>query len=223
MRRAGGWVILLLGVVLVIGGAAGAIVFGPDDRVMSGPHRFSSLGIAVVTAPAALAYSGPTIELTVTGAPSEPVFLGIGYDVDVRDYLADVAYTQIDSVGVPWDATTSVVGGQRLPLDGPEDLDWWLVTDAGDGSATVTFPLPEAAVDVVAMDPELRPGFEATVTAAVVRQGAFVGGLGLCVAGAGLLVTGWVLKSSAPARRRASARGRPVGRDKAPTPRSGAP
>ncbi len=212
MRRAGSWVVLLLGVVLMIVGAAGAIAFGPDDRLTSGRHPLSSPGIAVVTAPAALGYSGPTVELTVTRDASEPVFLGVGYDVDVQDYLTDAAYTQVDSVGVPLDMTTSEVTGAGLPDDRPGDLDWWLVSDSGRGSAKVTFPLPDSAVDVVAMDPALRPGLDVTVTAEVVQPGAFVGGLAVSVGGVGLVLVGWMLMSSlrSPRTRRRAAQHRLV-------------
>lgn len=203
MRRAGGWVVLLLGVVLVIVGAAGAIAFGPDDRLTSGRHPLDSPGIALVTAPAALAYSGPTVELTVkTRDASEPVFLGVGYDVDVQDYLTDTTYTQIDSIGWPLDVTTSEVTGAGLPDVRPEVLDWWLVSDSARGSAKVTFPLPDSAVDVVAMDPDLRPGLDVTVTAELVQPGAFSGGLAVIVGGVGLAVVGWMLKSSVPSWRR---------------------
>lgn len=201
MRRAGGWVACLLGVVLVIVGVTGAIAFGPDDRVTSQPRSLSSRGIAVVTAPAAITYSGPRVELTVTRAASDPVFLGVGYDVDVQDYLTDSVYTQIDSVALPFDLTTSEVKGAGGPEVGPEDLDWWLVADSGQGSATVTFPLPDAAIDVVVTAPDLRPGLDVTLTAAVVQQGAFVGALALSVGGLGVAVVGWMLTSSVPSSR----------------------
>ncbi len=201
MRRAGGRVVLLLGVVLMIVGVAAAVAFGPDDRVRSQPQRLVSRGLAVITAPAAIGYSGPTIELTVTRKASDPVFLGVGYHVDVRDYLTGSTYTQIDSVDLTFDVATSDVKGKGRPDVGPEDLDWWLITGSGKGSATVTFPLPDAAVDIVVTDPGLRPGLDVTVTAAVVQQGAFVGGLALSVSGVGLAVVGRMLTSSDPASR----------------------
>ncbi len=201
MRRAGGVVVLQLGVLLVILGALGAIAFGPDNRVTSAPLPLSSLGIAVVTAPGAVAYSGPTVELTVTREGSAPVFVGVGYDVDVRDYLTATTYTQVDSISIPLDVETSEVDGAGLPETRPGDLDWWLVSGSGRGSATVTFPLRDAAVDVVVMDPDLRPGLDVSVTVGVVRQGAFMGGLAVSLGGAGLGVVGWMLISIVPSGR----------------------
>ncbi|MDQ3307133.1 MAG: hypothetical protein M3499_02045, partial [Actinomycetota bacterium] len=160
-----------------------------------------SLGIAVVTAPGAVAYSGPTVELTVTREGSAPVFVGVGYDVDVRDYLTATTYTQVDSISIPLDVETSEVDGAGLPETRPGDLDWWLVSGSGRGSATVTFPLPDAAVDVVVMDPDLRPGLDVSVTVGVVRQGAFMGGLAVSLGGAGLGVVGWMLISIVPSGR----------------------
>lgn len=223
MRRAGGWVVCLLGVMLVIVGLVGAIAFGPDDRVTSQPRSLSSRGIAVVTAPTAVTYSGPTVELTVAGAAADPVFLGVGYDVDVRDYLSGAAYTQVDSVDLPFDVTTREVKGTAGPEVVPEDLDWWIVADSGKGSATVTLPLPDAAIDVVVTASDLRPGLDVVVTAAVVQQGAFVGALALGVGGLGLAVVGWMLSSSVPARgRRRASQVRLLRRDKTRQRRSSA-
>jgi hypothetical protein len=216
MRRAGGVVVLQLGVLLVILGALGAIAFGPDNRVTPEPLPLSSLGIAVITAPAALAYSGPTVELTVTRDGSAPVFVGVGYDVDVQDYLTATPYTQVDSISIPLEVKTSEVDGAGLPEARPGDLDWWLVSDSGRGSATVTLPLSDAAVDVVVMDPYLRPVLDVSVTPGVVRRGAFVGGLALSLAGVALGVVGWMLISSVPTGRgRHTARQRLVRPDRA--------
>lgn len=191
---------MVAGLLLIAGGVVAAVAFGPDDRLTSGRHTFTSRGVAVATAPTVLAYSGPTIELTATRKSSAPVFLGVGHHVDVADYLRRSAYTQIDSIDLPQHFSTSVVRGDRLPAAGPAGLDWWLVSDSGSGSARVVFPLPDDAVDVVAIDPKLRRGFEVMVTAAVIQEGAFVGGLAMSLAGVGLAVGGWVLRSGTAAR-----------------------
>ncbi|MGH3447149.1 MAG: hypothetical protein ACRDP4_05955 [Nocardioidaceae bacterium] len=194
MRRAVGWLLLVVGVGCCIVGVVAAIAFGPDDTVSSGPHGFSSKGAAIITAPTAIAYSGPTVELTAsTPSPTKPVFVGVAYDVDVRDYLAGASYTRVETISVPWDTTQQQVAGDATSKRGPRGLDWWLVSSAGNGSATVTFPLPEAPVDIVVMDPDRAQGFRTHITVKVVQDGIFVVALAAIVGGLGACGAGWIL------------------------------
>lgn len=201
MRRAAGWALLFVGVLLVLLGAAAAFLFGPDDAVATGPHALSSDGVAVITAPAVLGYAGPAVEVTVaTVDGKQPVFVGIANDIDAQDYLAGASYTQIDSLSLPWDVTTTQVPGDEVPAATPRDLDWWLVRDEGLGTARISFRLPDSPVDIVAIDPDLQPGLRIEVTATLVQKGAFVGGLATAVSGLGLLTAGWVFASRARVR-----------------------
>jgi len=188
--------VILLGALLVIFGAAIAVLFGPDDEVVSGPHPLSSKGIAIATAPSAIGYAGPTVQVRVISADERRVFVGLAHDVDVKDYLADSAYTRVDMISLPWDTTTSQVAGDDSAARLPAKLDWWLVSETAVGEASMTFTLPDDSVDVVVTNADLRPGvrIEATVTA--LRSGAFVGGLGMAVFGFGLMVVGRVLTVS---------------------------
>ena len=203
MRTVLGWLLVLLGVVASLIGVVGAITFGPDNRISSGSHAFTSPGPTIVTAPGALSYSGPTLEVTVHSDDNRQVFVGVAADVDVRDYLAQTSYTRLDTVDVPWDSTASKasnIAGDAAPLAVPGNLDWWLASQQGTGTATVTFPLPDSAIDLVVMDAELSRDFQADLTLTLVQDGAFVGGLALTVGGLGLAAAGWVLKAGAPSR-----------------------
>lgn len=193
MRRTGGWLLVLLGVLLVLLGCTAAVVFGPDNEVASGPHSFASDGTAIATAPEAIQYAGPTVRIAVVSSSDRPLFVGLAHDVDVRDYLAGSAYTRVDSLDLPWDTTTSRVGGQDTPGRPPAELDWWLVSDTGPGKASLAFTLPDDAVDVVVANADLRPHLRVQATVTVVRPGAFVGGLAAALAGLGLAAVGGVL------------------------------
>ncbi len=195
MRRLGAWVVLLAGILLVLAGTAAVVAFGPDNRLTTGPHGLETKGLAIITAPGALAYSGPTVEVTARTDGSRPIFLGLGHHVDVQDYFADSPYTRVDSIGVPWDASTTVIRGGGWPTEPPGRQDWWLVSDEGSGSATVSFPLPDGPVEMVAMDPELEPGLVIQVSTTLVQPGAFVGGIAVMACGLGLLFASWVLSS----------------------------
>lgn len=205
MRRIGGWLLALLGVAALAAGAIVAVTFGPDDTVTLGPHQLSSTGAALISAPGAISYAGPTLQVTAAlERPNARVFIGVGHDVDVRDYLSEATYTQIDEVSLPWRTSTSEVPGRAASVSDPTALTWWLTSASGRGAATVTFPLPAAAIDVVVIDVDGATGFTTDVTVSVISQGAFVGAAALLVGGVGLLVVG-----SLVLRRRSASDDRP--------------
>lgn len=185
---------MVLGAVAVLGGAALAAVVGPDDTVALGPHRLTSTGQALATAPRVIGYSGPTLQLAVTAtSPGSRLFVGIGPDVDVRNYLTGTAYTRIDDVSLPWRVTQTAIPGQPRRLPDPRQLDWWLTTGVGDGSASADLPLPDEPIDIVVMDLTATDGFSVDVRAGIHQPGAFLGGLAAVVGGIGLLVVGWLI------------------------------
>lgn len=188
---------MLLGVVALAIGTTVAIAFGPDDTLSVGPHELSTTGMAVITAPGVLPYSGPTLQVTATvSRPTSTVFVGVGHDVDVRDYLSKAAYTRIDRVSLPWRTETTQVPGTTRALTDPSELTWWLTSASGSGAAAVTFPLPDAPIDVVATDVDSAPGFTTDVTVRIVQEGVFAGAVGLLVGGVGPLVAGPLLLRS---------------------------
>ena len=196
MRRAVGWLLVALGLAAVLLGAVVAVVFGPDDRAQTGPHPVSTAGSAVATAPAVLRYAGPRLEITVSAQdPDRTVFVGLATDVDVADYLRAARHTRVDAVDLPWDVETTAVPGVAAPPAVPAVVDWWLVSREAPATTTLGFRLPDAEVDVVAMDARLRPGFRADVTVAWVQDGAFLGGIAIAVAGMGAAVAGWVVRA----------------------------
>jgi hypothetical protein len=210
VRRTGGWLLVLLGVLLVLLGCTAAVVFGPDNEVASGPHPFASDGTAIATAPEAIQYAGPTVRITLVSSSGRPLFVGLAHDVDVHDYLAGSAYTRVDTLDLPWETTSSRVGGQHAPGRRPAALDWWLVSDTGPGKTSVTFTLPNDSVDVVVTNADLRPRLRVQATVTVLRPGVFVGGLAAVLAGLGIAAVGVVLVGRVRARaaRRQSAPGR---------------
>jgi hypothetical protein len=201
MRRLFGWLLLLLGSVTAIVGVAVVVVFGPDSRLTLGPHRLTTTGRALVTAPGVIPYAGPT--LTLTGATpdgSSPVFIGVGNDVDVRDYLSGTAYTRIDSLSLPWHVQVTNRRGRGGQPANPRNLSWWLTSSVHPGGATVTLPLPDAPVDIVVMQlagGSHTSGFTVDVRATIGIPGSFAGGLALLVAGGGLLAAGWAVRRAA--------------------------
>jgi hypothetical protein len=188
MRRIVGWVLGALGVALLVAGTTCAAIVGADSSVSSGPHGLTSAGSAIVTGDNAVDRVGPTVTISVTTPDGGPVFVGVGNAVDVDDYLAGSPVTRVDSLSLPWDVTTAAVEGRSAPAADPRDLDWWLVSDAGDGSATIDFPLPDDVVDVVVMDPDRGRDFVADITVGVEVPGLFAGAIAVAAFGLGLVL-----------------------------------
>lgn len=208
-RRALGWTAVAVGALIAVTAVVVAVLVGPDNRIESGPYGFTSTGAAVTTAPAALAWTGVTVEVTAR-AEGRSVFVGVAHDVDVADYLQDTAYTRVDSIDIPWSTKTTEIAGQQDVAASPADVDFWLVSDGGRGEATIRFPLPDAAVDVVAMDADGKTGFSPEVTIAVVEDGLFVEALAVLVVSLGIGAAGLLILRNAPrhGRRRAPRSGR---------------
>jgi hypothetical protein len=198
-RRIVGWALSVLGIVLIVAGCACAVIVGADSAVSSSTHRLTSDGSAIATGDGALDHSGPTIAISVSTPDKRPVFIGLANAVDVDDYLADSTLTRVDSFGFPWDVNTTAVKGRATPAVDPRDLDWWLVSDFGDGSADIEFPMPDDVVDVVVMDPQRGRDFAADITVSVQIPGLFAGSIAAAVFGLGL-----VLASVSTLRRRAT-------------------
>ena len=196
MRRRGGLALIALGVLSVLLGSALAATFGPDDEIGTGPHRLSTRGQAIVTAPEALAWAGPQVQLTVDAAdPGRSLFLGVAHDVDVRDFLNGAPHTRIDTIAIPWRVTTTPIPGTGFPKGEPSEVGWWFAQSQGRGTASVTWRLPDTAADVVILDPLGGDGLVVDVTAAVVAPGVFVVGLALVVLGLGVVVFGWAVRT----------------------------
>lgn len=201
LRRLGGWLLVVVGLLFAVAGTAAAVVVGPDNQVDAGTSKVSSPGAAVVTAPGVIGIAGPTVRLEATSSAGE-VFLGAGAEVDVRDLVAAVTRTQVDDVTMPGgDLKTSEVQGDADFLAGVPDLDWWLESDAGD-PAVIEFPLPDKPISVVLMNADGSAPVAADVSVALSVPGLFWGMIALLVLGIGLLLFGWLVLRRARALRR---------------------
>jgi len=187
-----GWVLVVAAVLSLVVGTAMALLLGPDNLARSDPQDLSTEASVAVTAPGALALSGPTVRIEATLPDDRPVFVGLGNAVDVTDYTDGVQALVIDTIDVPLDLTGEEVEGEpALPAD-PYDLDWWLASEQTDGEAALSTELPTAPAQllVAAADGGSLEGLE--VTAAYELDGGFGIGLGLIGLSVGLVLFGWL-------------------------------
>ncbi|MFY0406168.1 hypothetical protein [Solicola sp. PLA-1-18] len=201
MRRIVGGLVLLVGVVVAVAGAALMIVLGPDDRATTGPHPIDTVGVAVVTTPKAIAYAGPTVSVLAEVPDDKPVFVGLGNAVDVENYLGKTQRLSITRVRVPWKISTTQEQGEPNLSAAPTALDWWVAQSAGLGGASITVRLPDEPVSLAVLsvgDSDLE-GLE--ITTAYDVGGGFVMGAGGVAAGLGIAFLGLMQVRGMPLRR----------------------
>ncbi len=183
-RTALGLLLSLAGLVVTVAGAVAAFwLVGPDNTISTSGRELTSQGLAVITAPDLLDRHGPTLHVTATG--DEPLFVGVGQDLDVRDYLAGAAHTRLIRFDPPATFGAQGMRGRTTKLTPPGDLDWW-VAKSGTGQPSVAWPIQDGRYDVVVMNADGSPAVGAEVRFGVEVHRAF--GICLLALGAGIVV-----------------------------------
>ncbi|MET9313619.1 hypothetical protein ABZX12_17495 [Kribbella sp. NPDC003505] len=179
-----GLLLSLSGLVAAVAGAFAAFwLVGPDNTISTPGRELTSRGLAVVTAPALLDRHGPTLHVSASG--DKPLFVGVGRDLDVRDYLSGAAHTQLVRFDPPGTFGTQEVRGASAKLTPPGELDWWVAQSAA-GSQSVNWPIQDGLYDVVVMNADGTPAVGGQITFGIEVHRLF--GICLLVLGAGVLV-----------------------------------
>ncbi|MFF0265761.1 hypothetical protein [Kribbella sp. NPDC004536] len=185
-----GLLLALSGLAATVAGAVAAFwLVGPDNTITTPSHRLASTGLAVVSAPSLLDRHGPTLHVSATG--DKPLFIGVGQDLDVRDYLSGVSHTQLVRFDPPATYGTQEVRGRTNKLTPPGALDWW-VAQSATGAQSVSWQVQDGRYDVVVMNADGSPAVGAQVTFGIQVHRLF--GICLLVLGAGVLVFAFGLR-----------------------------
>jgi hypothetical protein len=199
-RTALGLLLTLIGLVVTLAGAAASFwLVGPDNTISTGSQSLTSKGLAVITAPDLLDRHGPTLHVTATG--NKPMFVGVGQDLDVSNYLAGAAHTRVIRYDVPSTFSTQQMRGGTPRLTPPGELDWWVAKSGGNGPRSIAWPIEDGRFDVVVMNADGSPAVGADVRFGVEVHRGF--GICLLVLGAGIVVL--ALGLSLAVRRRPAA------------------
>lgn len=185
-----GTAVLALGAVLAALGLGLMAILGPDGRFTSGPHPVEADGVAVVTAPTVLSWKNVEVEILAEVPASKPVFVGIANSVDVQAYVKGVRRLEIRSFETPWKLKTRQASGRDALPGAPTALDWWQAHSAGLGGAAIKMRLPDETVSaaILSVGSSNLRGLKVTIAYGV--KGAFLKGLGLVLAGGGLVWAG---------------------------------
>ncbi|GAA1153578.1 hypothetical protein GCM10009630_59790 [Kribbella jejuensis] len=200
-----GLLLTLSGLAATVAGAVAAFwLVGPDNTITTPSRQLASTGLAVVSAPSLLDRHGPTLHVSATG--DKPLFIGVGQDLDVRDYLSGVAHTQLVRFDLPATFGTQEMRGRTNKLTPPGELDWW-VAQSATGAQSLSWPVQDGRYDVVVMNADGSPAVGAHVTFGIQLHRLF--GICLLILGAGILVLAfglWLLGHRRPASETAAVR-----------------
>jgi hypothetical protein len=135
-----------------------------------------------------------TVRFTVTAADSgDELFVGIGREVDVDEYLAGVAHDEVRDIDFdPFDVELERRAGTRVPGP-PTEQDFWLVSAAGTGTRVVEWDVEGGRHVVVAMLADGAPGVAVDVEFGIKAAIVVPLAIGLLVAGGLGLALGTVL------------------------------
>lgn len=188
-----GRLLSVLGVLVALLGAAVMVVLGPDNRLTTGPHPVETDAIAVVTAPTVISWADVRVDLLAEVPARKPIFVGVGNTVDVQDFVARTQRLEVTSFSRPWKlATRQVEGTPNLP-GAPTAVDWWLISSAGLGGASISTRLPDQTVSVAVLSVGSSNLAGLQLTLAYGVEGGFLKGLALVLLGAALLWSGLLL------------------------------
>ena len=99
-----------------------------------------------------------TVRLDVDPQGTAPVFVGIGPDSEVDEYLEGVDYAQVSRIGRdPTQVTYHTLAGDA-PSTPPSEQTFWAVSAEGSGPQTLTWELEQGAWTVVIMNADASPG-----------------------------------------------------------------
>lgn len=194
----------LLGVSILIGGVAVAVVDNTRDRdgyLMSAPGQLSSGAYAVVLpnlkvhgfggwAVDAQAMSG---SLRITATSDRPVFIGIGPSDRVNAYLGSVRHDVIEDFSTsPFRVAYRPVSGGAL-TGSPAAQPFWVATGTGTGTNVLTWTPQEGDWSVVMLNADGSPAIDASVSVGAVVPVLRGIAVGLCIGGSVLFFLGLAL------------------------------
>jgi hypothetical protein len=186
----------LIGLALLLGGIALLAVhlFGRDDggyytsdreQLESATYAITSEEIDLGADADDWAPEGLLGEVRIRVEGTEPVFVGIGPDVDVARYLGRVAYDELTDFD-DGEAQLDLHQGGR-PRTPPGEQDFWVADAEGGGEQALTWDADLGRWTIVVMNADAARGLAIEADAGVKVDWAVWAGLGILVVG--LLMT----------------------------------
>lgn len=216
MKKPAAIIILILGILIALPGlaalAGGAVASAVgsiqgDGYLTSGTSRFSVNSFALTSpradaigedVPGRLPFDIGTLRLRIGSVtPDKPVFIGIGRQDDVEQYLSGVHHSELLNIRQrPFRADYRDVPGGN-PASPPTGQGFWTASVSGTGEQELTWNITPGAWEVVVMNADASAGIDVQAQAGfrsdLIRPaatGLLVGGVIALVIGIPLIVFG---------------------------------
>jgi hypothetical protein len=196
-----GIVALVLCIPLLLGGIALAVIFGTDGSYETNQEHITTSTRALVSAvteiskgsPAGRDLAGIRLQLHLTSASDQPLFIGIGRAGDVSKYLDGVNVDRIDDFQfAPFRYRKTELPGDSVPPP-PDEQTFWVASTQGTGQQQLNWRLRTGTYQVVVMNADSSAGVDVTGTLGVKIPWIFWVALGLLIVGLILLAGGILL------------------------------
>ena len=202
-----GTVLTLVGLTLAAVAAAfgwatfmqrdGAFLISPNERYEVDSYAITTEQLEVVTPQVVQGDISRLLLRAESADPNGEIFVGIGPQADVAQYLADVEHSEITDVRfAPFQVRYRTIPGAAQPAP-PGQQDFWTVQDEGSGTRQVEFAVRTGTWMAVVMNADGSRPVEADLQAgarselsAPIAVGISVGAVVLLLAGIPLLVLG---------------------------------
>ncbi len=203
-----GSIAALVAFALLVGGCAAVVVDqtqrDDDGFLMTPSEDFSTATYAIVSENADLDLDGPDWATTdffgrvrIRSESERPVFVGIGREADVAEYLDGVAHSVVTEID---EAEYSERRGGS-PEGRPADETFWAASATGTGEQTLEWEPEDGSWNVVVMNADGSRGVAAELSIGGELDAVLWIGVGLLLGG-GLLAAVAALAITAGARRR---------------------
>lgn len=216
MKKPAAIIMLILGILIALPGlaalAGGAVASAVgsiqgDGYLTSGTSRFSVNSFALTSpradaigedVPGRLPFDIGTLRLRIGSVtPDKPVFIGIGRQDDVEQYLSGVHHSELLNIRQrPFRADYRDVPGGN-PASPPTGQGFWTASVSGTGEQELTWNITPGAWEVVVMNADASAGIDVQAQAGfrsdLIRPaatGLLVGGVIALVIGIPLIVFG---------------------------------
>jgi hypothetical protein len=130
----------LVGLAALVAGIGMRTVWLPDDQVTSSVD-LSDGGPVAITAPGVPEMRDGPVTITATSEDGGPVLLARGREADVSAWVEGAPHTVVTGLESETVLKTTVVEGEDTVPD-PSTSPMWVETEAGDGTATMTWDPP---------------------------------------------------------------------------------
>jgi hypothetical protein len=175
-----GSVLIVIGALTAISGAALLYLFGGDRVLASTPHQISTptsalvtdLGTITNTSGVSVAIASPTLHVTASGTADRPIFVGVGPADAVDRYLDGVSADRVTDLELSRFVLDTVRQPGTMPAQTPAAQDFWVASAQTTAVADLTWEIEDGNYSIVIMNADGSIGVATEVGAGVGLPGS---------------------------------------------------